>query len=205
MFDRKFQKRVYAFLGTLAGTVLCGGAFAAYALWPSNVERGYEPTQPLAYSHRLHAGDLQIECLFCHSRADSDRHAAVPPLSTCMKCHTEVQGKDSRGAIKAATRLLLEHWERRAPLCWVKVHDLADFVYFDHARHVSWFDPALGRSVERMACQECHGPIEEMEVVRRQNSLKMGWCLACHREPVRPDSSPGLASRGPTHCSACHR
>ena len=205
MFTKAFDKRVYQVLLVLLGTTVVGVSFSLYALWPDNVESGYQPEQPLAYSHELHAGELKIPCLYCHTGADRCAHAGVPALATCMKCHQEVQSKDSRGQVKPATALLLEHWERQAPIHWVKVNNVADFVYFDHSRHVSYWDAAAGAHRWRIECQECHGPVEEMEVVYRESSLKMGWCLECHRQEPRPDTAPGLTSRGPTHCSACHR
>jgi hypothetical protein len=205
MFSETFDKRVRLFLTVLALTTLSGTAFGLYVLWPANQEEGYRPVQPLDYSHKMHAGDLQIECLYCHTGADQGAHAPVPSLATCMKCHTEVQTKDSKGRVKPELAKLLEHWRGKKPIQWVKVNDLADFVYFDHSRHTNWYDPELGRSRERLECQECHGPVEEMEVLAREYSLKMGWCLECHMEPPQEDTWPGLETRAPIHCSTCHR
>mgnify|MGYP003572929165 CR=1 FL=1 len=205
MFSKTFDRRVYLFCAILMGSLLVGVTFGVYALWPANMEQGYQPEQPLDYSHKVHAGTLKIDCLYCHTDAEQERRAGVPSLATCMKCHTEVQPKDSQGAIKKHVATLLEHWNAKEPIGWEKVHDLADFVYFDHGRHMSVWDEELESRVRRMECQECHGPIEKMDVVYRYNSLKMGWCLECHRQPRREDTSPGLATRGPIHCSACHR
>ena len=95
MFSKKFDRRVYIALATLLFALTVGASFGAFVLWPSRREAGYMPDQPIAYNHKIHAGDLKIECLYCHSEADRGPHATVPPLSTCMKCHEEVQTKDA--------------------------------------------------------------------------------------------------------------
>jgi hypothetical protein len=170
---------------------------ATTARLPGN-QRGYEPSQPIAYSHRLHAGELNIPCLYCHSAAEKSRHAGVPSASVCMNCHRFVPA--TFGAIRAedelakkegrAPRLVIspeiqklydalalgadmkpDPAKQPAPIQWVKVHNLADFVYFDHRSHV-----AAG-----VTCQSCHGPVETMERVRQVSDLSMGWCVNCHR------------------------
>lgn len=146
MFTRSFDRRVYLFVAVLLGAGAVGTSFAVYALWPANVEVGYQPLQPIAYSHKLHAGELQIDCRYCHHRADRDDHAGVPSIATCMKCHEEVQPKDSKGNLRPEIEKLLDAWEKKEPVQWVKVHDLADFVYFPHYRHTSWFNPETGRA-----------------------------------------------------------
>jgi len=204
MFTRKFERRVYIAVGVFLLSCALGVAFGAYVLWPSHLEAGYQPEQPLPYSHLLHAGDLKIQCLYCHTEADRGQHATVPPLSTCMNCHEQVQTKDAAGNLKSGLAILLDHWKRAEPIRWNKVNDLADFVYFDHSRHI-----AAG-----LTCQECHGPVETMEHMRRQNSLKMSWCLECHRQKLTDKDTPGAweraaqqgrTNRGPIHCSTCHR
>jgi hypothetical protein len=198
MFTRKFERRVYLLATTFVFAVTLGVSFGAYVLWPSRQEAGYSPEQPIAYSHKLHAGELKIDCLYCHSEADKGPHATIPALSTCMKCHEQVQTKDESGELTPGMATLLEHWEQKEPIVWNKVHDLADFAYFDHRRHVA----------ADVACQECHGPIETMERMRREYGLKMSWCLECHKEKL-PEGDPALEegkpTRGPIHCSACHR
>ena len=198
MFTRKFERRIYI---AAAAFLLAGGlgvSFGAYVLWPSHREAGYEPPQPIPFSHKVHAGTLKIECLYCHSQADKGPHATVPPVSTCMKCHLEVQPRDAKGKLKPGIDLLLEHWEKKKPIVWTKVNDLADFAYFDHSRHI-----AAG-----LDCQECHGPVETMEHMRREYGLKMSWCMDCHKEKL-PDGHPsieqGQLTRGPIHCTTCHR
>jgi hypothetical protein len=205
IFTPSFDRRVYIFLLVILATTAVGIPFALYALWPGNVEAGYAPKQPIDYSHKLHVGELGMDCLYCHTGADRNAVAQVPSLATCMKCHSEVQTTDSKGELTANMQKLLEHWDAQEPIRWVNVHNLSDFVYFDHGRHVGYWDPEKQRQVKRMECQECHGPVEEMEVMSRHASLKMGWCLDCHKQEPQPDTSPGLATRGPLHCSACHR
>ncbi len=198
MFTKKFDNRVYLAIGVLLFSCTLGVSFGAYVLWPSNREAGYAPEQPIAYSHRLHAGELKIECLYCHTQADKGPRATIPPVSTCMKCHDQVQNKDDQGKLTPAMATLLDHWEKKKPIVWNKVNDLADFAYFDHSRHVN-------SSIE---CQECHGPIETMVRVRREYGLKMAWCLDCHKQtPSEGDAAlrRGDPTRAPIHCSTCHR
>jgi hypothetical protein len=231
MFTKTFERRIYLLLVILLGSGAVGATFGFYALWPANVEQGYEPEQPIAFSHALHAGSgkytgrdgtlkrqLQIECVYCHSNVEDGPQATVPPVSTCMNCHSEVQTKveqiltddhhhplkDENGVTKTEMVLqpelakLLDYYENEKPIEWVKVNDLADFVFFDHSRHI-----AAG-----LDCTECHGPVDKMERVRRENSLKMAWCLECHMQEPTEITSPEYSEdnyRGPIHCSACHR
>jgi hypothetical protein len=198
MFTKKFERRIYIALGAFLLAGVLGTAFGAYVLWPSRREAGYEPAQPITFSHALHAGDLKIECVYCHSQAEKGQHATVPDLSTCMKCHEQVQPKDEDGNLTEAISGLLDHWEQKEPVVWNKVNDLADFVYFDHSRH-------LAAGVE---CQECHGPVESMEHMRREYGLKMSWCLSCHRQaPLESDPAfkRGDPTRAPIDCVTCHR
>jgi menaquinone reductase, multiheme cytochrome c subunit len=197
MFTRQFDRKVHRALAALGLAVLLGIGYGYYVLWPSNMEAGYQPAQPVAFSHKLHAGDMKMECLYCHAQAEEQALATVPPLSVCMKCHLEVQPKDKAGQIKPDTRLLLDRWGRQEPILWQKVNDLADFVYFQHGRHVS----------SGIHCQECHGPVETMERVRRQYGLKMSWCLECHRQPPPKGSHAEEAqwsTRAPIECWTCH-
>lgn len=151
-------------------------------------ERGYEPVQPIPYSHKVHAGEYGIPCEFCHYAASKSRTAGVPDAATCMKCHTQVL-KDSPELRKISTALAT-----RTPIQWVRVTDLPDFVQFDHSRHVQ----------KGVTCQTCHGPIQTMERVRQETKMTMGWCIACHRD-YTTDPPPELA---PVHasvdCSVCH-
>jgi hypothetical protein len=200
---------------------------------------GYEPTQPIAFSHRLHAGELQVQCLYCHSGAERSRHAGIPAANVCMNCHRfvsttmgAVRAEDelARKQNRAPSRIVSSEIQRlydavgfnpanpqqsaagQKPIAWVKVHNLPDFVYFDHRPHVN----------AGAACQTCHGPVETMERVRQVPDLSMGWCVNCHRGLNRAGmdgkgnftSLPAPAASGPkpvTHrvyasidCQTCH-
>ena len=195
MFSKEFERRIYIFVGVLFGSLLVGFAFGVYALWPANMEQGYEPNQPIAYSHKLHAGELNIDCRYCHFNVDRGAQATIPSVATCMNCHEEVQTKDSKGKLTKDTARLLWHWKNKKPIKWVKVSDLADFAYFDHSRHTN----------SNIECQECHGPVEKMERVRREYSLKMSWCLDCHRKEPPEGWTGSGETWGPTGCYTCHR
>ncbi len=194
--------------------------FNVYAL-PGN-QRGYEPAQPIAYSHRLHAGDLQIQCLYCHSGAEKSRHAGIPAANVCMNCHRfisaplgairaedEAARKENRAPRRVVSPEIQKIYDalalddqikpdlskRPTPIAWVKVDNLPDFVYFDHRPHVN----------AGVACQKCHGPVETMERVRQVEDLSMGWCVNCHRSVDRTGldgkgnftSAPAPAAQGP--------
>ena len=197
MFTRKFDRRVRVLVGVLAFSLVFGTSFGVYALWGANQERGYQPEQPVYFPHSVMAGKHEMDCLYCHSQAEKGPHAGIPPVSLCMKCHTEVQPKDHRGEVKESIATLLGYWERKEPIPWVKVHDLADFVYFDHSRHLT--------KQAGLECRDCHGEVEKMDRVERVHSLKMGWCLDCHKQPP-PEGAPAWQkTRAPIHCAACHR
>ena len=134
---------------------------------PRTTDVGYRPEQPVPYSHALHAGELGIDCRYCHNTVEVAAHAALPPTQTCMNCHT---------GIRATSPKLLPVRESNAtgmPVRWIRVHDLPDFVYFNHSAHVN----------RGIGCVECHGRVDKMEVVTQVQPLSMGWCLDCHRNP----------------------
>jgi hypothetical protein len=186
---------------------------------PGN-QQGYEPVQPIAYSHRLHAGELQIPCLYCHSAAQTSRHAGVPAANVCMNCHSSVtaslgavrqedelaakENRKPRPIVSAELRKLYnalalnERMERDParepqPILWNRVHSLPSFVYFDHRAHVR-----VG-----VTCQQCHGPVESMERVQQVSDLSMGWCVNCHRASNRTGIQ-GARVDASINCSACH-
>jgi DNA-directed RNA polymerase subunit RPC12/RpoP len=198
MFTRTFDRKVHLALKVSMLSLLILVVFGAYVLWPSNMEAGYQPEQPLPFNHALHAGTLKIDCRYCHAAVEWSQHATVPQLSTCMNCHSEVKPVDATGRVVAGVKILLDHWQRKAEIRWQKVNDLADFVYFDHSRHVN----------SDIACQDCHGRVETMERVSRQFGMKMSWCLDCHRQspPVGSHAAKeGWATRAPIECATCHR
>lgn len=141
------------------------------------------PTQPIAFSHEIHAGKLKMDCNYCHYGAAKSAWVNIPAVSTCMGCH-KIALTDKPEIIK-----LTDYYNRGEPVPWVKVHYLPDHVKFNHKRHV----------LAGYSCQSCHGPVQEMPVVYQYSSLKMGWCVSCHRQnldhPTRPASMD---------CLVCH-
>lgn len=142
-------------------------------LFTVGIQTGYAPTQPIAFSHALHAGQYQIDCNYCHTGVTKSKNANIPSANICMNCHstiTRITGaeEDSKEIQKIYAAI-----ENDQPIEWVRVHNLPDLAYFNHAQHVN---------VGGVECQTCHGPVEEMEVVRQHSSLTMGWCINCHRE-----------------------
>ena len=151
----------------------------AYGASPETTNVGYQPVQPVPYSHALHAGTLGIDCRYCHTTVEVAPHAAVPPTQTCMNCHAK---------IRAASPKLLPVRESDAtglPIPWVRVHDLPDYVYFNHSAHVR----------RGVGCVECHGRVDTMEAVTQVQRLSMGWCLDWHRSPERHLRPPEMATR----------
>jgi len=144
----------------ITGVIAFGIGFGINELFFS----GREPVQPINFSHKIHAGDNKIPCLYCHVFAERSRVSGVPNVQRCMGCHKIIK-TDSPEIQKVAG-----YWERKEPIPWIKVHNLPDHVYFPHKRHVK----------AGVQCQECHGDIASMPRVKRVSSLKMGWCLGCH-------------------------
>ncbi|KEO74905.1 c-type cytochrome [Anditalea andensis] len=142
-------------------------------LYSVGVQQGYAPTQPIAYSHELHAGQYEIPCQYCHTGVEIGRSANIPSANICMNCHTHIQNVDGQEGMSPEIAKIYAAIENDQPIEWVRVHNLPDLAYFDHSQHVV---------VGGVACQTCHGPIEEMEVVRQHSSLTMGWCIDCHRQ-----------------------
>ena len=139
-----------------------------YWLSPKNLEVGYQPSQPVNYSHQLHAGQLNIDCRYCHYTVEEAAHAAIPPTEVCMNCHTLVKTNSTE------VKKVINSFENDMPIEWVKVHALPDYAYFNHSRHVN----------AGVSCVECHGRVDQMGVVYQAKSLSMGWCLECHRNPA---------------------
>jgi hypothetical protein len=169
----------------LAGSFLAwlvAGAIAAHAVSRVGSDQGYSPAQPIAFSHRLHAGDASVPCLYCHYGATRSQHAGIPAASVCMNCHALL----ARQTVEI--QKLRESVLQARPIAWVKVHNLPDFVHFDHSRHVRAAVP----------CQACHGDVATMDRVRQEMPLAMGWCLDCHQ-------ARGVGEHNaPTDCVRCH-
>jgi hypothetical protein len=156
---------------------------------PDRFVRGYEPLQPIPYSHRLHAGVLKVPCLYCHSGALKSRHAGIPPAEKCLNCHKVTKTESP------AIQKLAGIYASGAPLRWERIHALPDHVYFDHRPHVN----------AGILCQTCHGEVQDMDVISQQMSLRMGNCLGCHRDPHDALPAALTIKRGPEHCNVCHR
>ena len=171
----RLNKVILIILGLLGLGV---AALALNGVYESSQDLGYAPEQPIPFSHKIHAGDNKMECLYCHFNADKSRHATVPPMSLCMGCHKTVA--TDRPLIANHVKAMFDAGKSFE---WVKIHNLPDHVYFPHERHV-------GAGV---ACQTCHGPVETMEKVKQVTDMSMGWCLKCHRDNnyVNPDQKVG--------------
>jgi hypothetical protein len=181
-----------------------------YYFSPEYLEVGYAPEQPVPYSHKLHAGQLGMDCKYCHTSVDKSKQANIPPTQTCMNCHSQIKTQSEKLA------KVRESWESGEPIEWVRVHNLPDYAYFNHAIHVN-----VG-----VGCETCHGRIDRMEVVAQKEPLSMSWCLDCHRNPekyVRPVeevTTMGYSAENqlemgrklvakhnihpPTYCQGCH-
>jgi hypothetical protein len=220
---RKAIPTFVLFAGLVASAVLLVQHLRAYP-FPGNQE-GYAPEQPIAFSHKQHAGDLGIGCLYCHHSAAKSPHAGMPAASLCMNCHKFVtttwevarkeqedaqqEGRPKRLIISSELQKLYdaqglawakgkdkEGWEKDPakapkPIAWVKVHNVPDYTRFDHRVHVN----------AKVACQECHGPVQTMDVIRQSVDLSMGWCLRCHKEHKDVGGKKVSPS---TDCAACH-
>ena len=200
-------------LGAVVAVGALGGAAAyTYYTYPTVMDTGYQPQQPVTYSHKLHAGQLGLDCLYCHTTVNKAAFAAVPPTTVCMNCHTEVK-KDS-----PRLELVRKSYATGNPIPWVQIHRLPDYVYFNHQAHVT----------AGVSCVSCHGRIDQMIEVRQEKPLNMAMCLECHRAPAAnvrppelvtkldwvPDRDPAEIGREliaakhinpPTNCSGCHR
>lgn len=150
------------------------------------------PKQPIAFSHRIHAGANRIGCLVCHSYAERGPVAGIPSMARCQGCHKFVKEDKEDPAITAEIKVLLERLEDEKPIEWIRVHRLPDHVFFTHQRHVR----------SGVDCRECHGEVERMEAAHQVAPLTMGWCLDCHR---RKQVERPLERARLTECLTCHK
>ncbi len=203
----------------VAVTGLTGGVW--YYFTPKYTRVGYMPSQPVPYSHALHVGQLGMDCRYCHSNVEVSSHANVPSTQTCMNCHAHVKAESPK------LELVRKSYEQAIPIPWVKIHQVPDYAYFNHAVHVA----------RGVSCVSCHGQINQMEVVWHDQPQSMGWCLDCHRapenhlrprdqvtnldwKPIASDDPKELAAaqlelgrklkaewhiNPPENCAACHR
>lgn len=166
------------------------GMIMLYGFTPEATDIGYAPEQPIPYSHALHAGQLGIDCRYCHSTVEQAAHASIPPTQTCINCHSQQYGirrqvmltepqTNPKLEVLYAAYYGTEQTPAGLPIPWVRVHDLPDYAYFNHSAHVT----------RGIGCVSCHGRVDRMEVVYQAEMLSMGWCLDCHRDP-RPHLRP---------------
>ena len=181
---------------------------------PKYTDVGYRPKQPVAYSHKLHVGELGMDCRYCHASVELSHEANIPPTQTCMNCHMMI------GTESEKLQMVRESFKTGKPIEWVRVHKLPEYAYFDHSVHLH----------AGVGCASCHGNVDEMEVVEQKHPLSMGWCLDCHRNPeshlrdlskvsitdmkwAPPENQAETAAQiirdknlnPPEDCSACHR
>lgn len=135
------------------------------------VEQNYAPVQPIPFSHKQHAGDMKIECGYCHTGVYRGKQANIPGVNICMNCHSQVKEGSRFG--KDGIAKVIDHYQKNRPIQWVRVHNLPDLAYFNHSQHT------VAGGIE---CVKCHGQIDSMEVVKQYSNLTMGWCINCHRE-----------------------
>lgn len=214
VFTRRADQIMAAALVGLILTALSVVGFTYYYAMPSYTRVGYAPTQPVAFSHKIHAGQLGMDCRYCHTHVEESPHSNVPTSQVCQSCHTQ---------IKANSPLLAEvrqSWATGEAIEWERIHKVPEYVYFNHSIHVK----------RGVSCVSCHGKINEMTVVYHDQPLSMGWCLECHRNPenhLRPvgevynlDWVPPTGEtqqnigkelaelariNAPQHCGGCHR
>ncbi|SEE10239.1 Cytochrome c [Tenacibaculum sp. MAR_2010_89] len=179
--------------------VIFGVLMTAYVLFGTlfkvGVDQGYQPVQPIAFSHKVHAGDNKIDCQYCHSSAKHSKHSGIPSVNVCMNCHKNISEVADGLQVEHNDETLvkadldkeiakiydaagwdadkLEYTGKTKPVKWIRVHNLPDFAYFNHSQHVT---------VGGVKCQKCHGPVEEMDEVKQHSPLTMGWCIDCHKE-----------------------
>jgi mono/diheme cytochrome c family protein len=165
--------------------------FGFTALLSIGVDQGYQPVQPIAFSHRIHAGDNKIDCQYCHSSAKNSKSSGIPSVNVCMNCHKNISEVSEETATAEHSKAFydgeiqklykaagwdsefLEYTGETEPIVWTRIHNLPDFAYYNHAQHVT---------VGGIKCQKCHGPVEEMEELYQYSPLTMGWCIDCHKE-----------------------
>ena len=186
-----FAKNQFLVLVSSIAMILIGAYFAYSFMMHIGIEQDYEPIQPIHYSHRIHAGSNQIECKYCHSSARVSKHSGIPSLNVCMNCHKQIAEVSDTTATADYSKAFYDGeikklykavgWDpatqkysgKTEPVKWIRIHNLPDFVYFNHSQHVK---------VAGIECQTCHGPVQTYEIMKQYSKLTMGWCINCHRE-----------------------
>lgn len=173
--------------------------------------KDYEPEQPISFSHQLHAGEMEISCLYCHFGAEDSRHAGIPPANVCMNCHKYVsntlneiklaENDQSKQQVSVEIQKIYSAFEsaklgkeNQKNIEWIKVHNLPEYVYFSHKPHAN----------AGIACTKCHGNVESMNRVKQKNDLSMGWCLDCHREDHPSLNNTKQRKLQLQDCATCH-
>lgn len=183
LFTNKTFVTTVGIIAVLVGSLL----FIKLVLYRIGVQHGYAPVQPIPFSHKIHAGDNKIDCNYCHTSVRKAKHANIPSVNICMNCHTEIKTESKHiqkihGHAGYDVDTKSYDTTQAHPIEWVRVHNLPDLVYFNHSQHVK---------VGGIECQECHGPIEEMDgFVQKYSELTMGWCIDCHRKTSIDKSNP---------------
>ena len=188
---KAFIKNQFLLLVTAIFFLLSSAYFVYGYFMQIGIDQGYEPIQPIHYSHKIHAGDNGIDCKYCHSSARVSKHSGIPSLNVCMNCHKSIYEVAPSTATEEYSKEFYDGeiqklydavgWDdaeqkytgKTKPVKWVRIHNLPDFAYFNHSQHVS---------VAGLECQTCHGPVEKMEIMYQYSPLTMGWCINCHRE-----------------------
>jgi hypothetical protein len=218
VFPKWFNRLPLIVLFVKGGGAVFGIGFIWYYFSPIYTDVGYAPKQPVPYSHKFHAGDLGIDCRYCHTGVETGPHANIPAVQTCMNCHSKIK-LESEKLLPVRLAFNTEATDEETPLEWIRIHKIPDFVRFRHDVHIN----------AGVSCYSCHGRIDQLVVVRQEHPLSMSWCLDCHRDP-----EPNLVPRDmvtrlgeaeefihnnqgveqnlkdvhdvapPTNCSACH-
>lgn len=222
---RKLLKnKKFVFFGVLL-LLIVGGSYAWMTMWNTGVHTGYQPEQPIKFSHQLHAGINKIDCRYCHSGAYKSKNAAIPSLNVCMNCHNYVTASDKYNGetspeiqkIYAALDYNPDtktYGPNKKPIEWIRIHNLPDLAYFNHSQHVS---------VGGLKCQQCHGPVQTMEELYQYSPLTMKWCIQCHKrtevnskgnayydqmiaahDKLKKGEKFTAAVMGGTECGKCH-
>lgn len=223
-FKELLKNKKFIFFLILLSVIFLG-SWGWKSMWNTGVHQGYQPVQPIKFSHTIHAGVNKIDCQYCHSSAFKSKNATIPSLNVCMNCHNYVtasekyNGQTSPEIMKIYKALDYNpdtkiYGTNKKPIEWIRVHNLPDLAYFNHSQHVT---------VAGVKCQKCHGPVETMDEVYQYSPLTMKWCINCHRETevnskgnayydkliaahdkIRKGEKVTAAVLGGTECAKCH-
>lgn len=222
---KKYAKNKKLVFFVVLAISLAGGSWTWMQLWNTNVHTGYQPEQPIHFPHDLHAGAMKIDCRYCHSGAYKSKNASIPSLNVCMNCHKTIDRRHDQTeaspeiakiytALGYDTKTQKYDSTKATPIQWVRVHNLPDFVYFNHSQHVK---------VQGLKCQTCHGPVQTMKEVYQYSPLTMKWCIQCHKrtnvnmkgnayyesivslhDAIEKGKPVTEAQMGGTECGKCH-